>query len=55
MASLNIIINEHRFEQTPGNSEGQGSLVCCRAWGLREFNTIEELNNNKYVISNKSK
>ena len=20
---------EHQFEQTPGNSEGQGSLVCC--------------------------
>ena len=22
-------LNEHEFEQTPGDSEGQGSLVCC--------------------------
>ena len=22
------------FEQTPGESEGQGSLVCCSPWGL---------------------
>ena len=25
--------NEHEFEQTPGDSEGQGSLVCCSLWG----------------------
>ena len=23
-------------EQTPGDREGQGSLACCRPWGLRE-------------------
>ena len=22
-------LNEHEFEQTPGDSEGQGSLACC--------------------------
>ena len=22
-------INEHEFEKTPGDSEGQGSLACC--------------------------
>ena len=27
--------NGHEFEQTPGDSEGQGSLVCCSPWGLR--------------------
>ena len=27
--------NEHEFEQTPGDSEGQGSLVCCSPWGLK--------------------
>ena len=27
-------INEHEFEQTPGDSEGRGSLVCCGPWGL---------------------
>ena len=25
-------LNEHEFEQTPGDSEGQGSLVCCSPW-----------------------
>ena len=26
-------LNGHAFEETPGDSEGQGSLVCCRPWG----------------------
>ena len=26
-------INGHEFKQTPGDSEGQGSLVCCSPWG----------------------
>ena len=29
-------LNGHKFEQTPGDSEGQGSLVCCSPWGRRE-------------------
>ena len=28
-------LNAHEFEQTPGDSEGQGSLVCCSSWGQR--------------------
>ena len=24
-----------RFEQTPGDGEGQRSLMCCNSWGLR--------------------
>ena len=24
------------FEQTSGDSEGQGSLVCCSPWGCKE-------------------
>ena len=27
--------NGHEFEQTPGDSEGQGRLTCCSPWGLR--------------------
>ena len=27
----------HEYEQTPGDSEGQGSLVCCSPWGHREL------------------
>ena len=26
----------HEFEQTPRDSEGQGSMVCCSPWGHRE-------------------
>ena len=25
--------NGHEFEQTPGDSEGKGSLECCNPWG----------------------
>ena len=26
-------LNGHEFEQTPGDSERQGNLECCRPWG----------------------
>ena len=26
-------LNGHDFEQTSGDSEGQGSLACCSLWG----------------------
>ena len=29
-------LNGHEFEQTPGYSEGQGSLACCSPWGCKE-------------------
>ena len=29
-------LNGHEFEQTPGDGEGQGSLACCRSWGIKE-------------------
>ena len=29
-------LNGHEFEQTLGDSEGQGSLVCCCAWDCKE-------------------
>ena len=38
--------NGHEFEQTPGDSEGWGSLGCCSSWGLRELDMIWWLNNN---------
>ena len=31
--------NEHEFEQTLGDSEGQRSLVCCSLWCLKELDT----------------
>ena len=33
-------LNGHEFGQTLGDSEGQGSLVCCSPWGCKESNTI---------------
>ena len=27
----------HKFEQTLGDSEGQGSLVCCSPWDSKEL------------------
>ena len=28
-------LDGHEFEQTPGDSEGWGSLVCCSPWGCK--------------------
>ena len=33
-------LNGHEFEQTPGDSEGQGSLVCCSSWVCKGLDTI---------------
>ena len=30
-------LNGHKFEQTPGDGEGQGSLACCSSWGCKEL------------------
>ena len=43
--------NGHEFEQTLGDDEGQGSLVCCSPWGWEESDTTEQLNiNNKIKL-----
>ena len=36
----------HEFEQTPRDSERQGSLMRCCPWGHKESDTTEWLNNN---------
>ena len=33
--------NGNKYEQTLGDSEGQGSLVCCSPWGRKESDTAE--------------
>ena len=35
-------LNGHDFERTPGDSEGQGSLVCCSPWGCKDWDTTEQ-------------
>ena len=32
-------LDGHEFEQTQGDSEGQGSLACCSLWGCKESDT----------------
>ena len=33
-------LNGHEFEQTQGDSEGQGGLVCCRLCGHKELDSF---------------
>ena len=37
-------LNGHEFERTLGDSEGQGSRMCCSPWGHKELDTTEQLN-----------
>ena len=46
-------LNEHEFEQTLGDGEGQGSLVCCSPWDQRESDMTEQLNNKEEGIERK--
>ena len=39
-------LNGHKFEQTLGDRDGQGSLACCSPWGHKESDTTEQLNSN---------
>ena len=43
-------LNGHEFDQTLGDGEGQGSLVCCNLWDHKESDTIERLNNSNSKI-----
>ena len=45
MVQLYQQLNGHEFEQTLGDSEGQGNLVCCSLWGHEELDTTKQLNN----------
>ena len=35
--------NGHKFGWNPGVGDGQGGLVCCSPWGLKESDTTERL------------
>ena len=36
MVGWNYRLSRHEFEQTPGNGEGQGKLVCYSPWVCKE-------------------
>ena len=37
-------LDGHKFEQTLGVGDGQGSLMCCSPWGCKQLDTTELLN-----------
>ena len=37
-------LNGHEFEETQGDSDGQGGLVCYNPWGRKELDMTEQLN-----------
>ena len=39
-------LNGHEFEQTPRDSERQGSLVCCSSQGCKELVMTQRLSSN---------
>ena len=36
-------LSGQELERTPGDNEGQGSLVCCSPWGRKELDMTEKL------------
>ena len=42
--------NTRELGQTPGDSEGQGSLACCSPWGCKEWDETWQLNSNSSKI-----
>ena len=44
MVGWHHCLNGHEFGETPGFSDGQGGLLCCSLWGLKESDTTERLN-----------
>ena len=60
MVGWNHGLHGHEFEQALGDSEGQGSLACCRSWDhkrptentylsfLKVFSTL------RYILADKS-
>ena len=47
-------LNGHEFEQTPGNSEGQGSLACFSPWSCKESDMSEWLKNEQKIAQQMS-
>ena len=45
MVRWHHLLNGHEFEQTLGDSKGQGSLACCSPWGQKELDMTKQLHN----------
>ena len=55
MAGWHHRLNGHEFEQTLGESEGQGNLARCSPWGGKELDMTVQLNNNNKKNSDNTK
>ena len=44
MVGWHYQLNGHGFEQTLGDSEGQGGKACCSSWCRKELDMTEQLN-----------
>ena len=42
MVGWHYRFNGHEFEQTPGDSEEQGSLACCHSWGSKGLTQLND-------------
>ena len=42
MVEWHYRLSEHEFEQTPGDSKGEGSLVCCIPWGRKSQTRLSD-------------
>ena len=49
MVGWHHLVDGHELEQTLGDGDGQGSLVCCSPWGRKESDATERLNNNNNI------
>ena len=47
MAGWHHQLSGHESEQTQGDSEAQGGLMCYGPWGHEASDTTERLNNNR--------
>ena len=47
MAGWHPRLDGREFSWTPGDGDGQGGLVCCDSWGLKESDMTEWLNWNE--------
>ena len=44
-------LSGHEFEQSPGDTVGQRSLVCCGPWGCKQSDMTSKLNNNHSKVT----
>ena len=51
MVGWHYQLNGHGFEQTPGDSEGQGGKACCNSWCRKELDMTEATQQQQHMVS----